>query len=146
MIIVSACLMGENCKYNGGNNFSEKLSQYLKEKKYLCVCPEVEGGLPVPRNPVEIKSGTVIDKFGNDYTQNFQSGAENCLKKIDDYLKKNPDEKIECAILQARSPSCGKGKIYDGSFTKTLIDGNGIFVQKLLDRGIKCLTLDELLP
>ncbi|MDD7416105.1 MAG: DUF523 domain-containing protein [Spirochaetales bacterium] len=144
MIVVSACLLGANCKYNGGNNYCEKLASFLDGKKVLCLCPEVEGGLPVPRNPVEIRGGRVVDKFATDYTQNFRDGAEKCLRKIDEYLRENPGESIEFAVLQARSPSCGHARIYDGTFSKVLVDGNGIFAGELIRRGVRCLTVEEL--
>ena len=144
MIVVSACLLGANCKYDGGNNYCEKLASFLDGRKFLCLCPEVEGGLPVPRNPVEIRGGRVVDKFGTDYTQNFRDGAGKCLRKIDEYLRENPGESIEFAVLQARSPSCGHARIYDGTFSKVLVDGNGIFAGELIRRGVRCLTVEEL--
>ncbi|MFQ9922184.1 MAG: DUF523 domain-containing protein [Beduini sp.] len=137
MIVVSQCLLGDNCKYNGGNNYSQKVIDYLKNKEYIAVCPEQLGGLPTPRTPCECCGKRIINKDGEDKTQAFIDGAERCLKLIE-------DKEIECAILQPRSPSCGKGKIYDGSFTGTLTVGNGVFAQMLLERGIIVKHEDEL--
>ncbi len=106
-ILVSACLMGENCKYNGGNNRSEKLLDFVKDKEVSLVCPELLGGLPVPRVPCEIKNGVVINRDGISCDKEFRTGAEKALEKA----KK---EEIDLAVLQSRSPSCGKNHIYDG--------------------------------
>ena len=111
---VSACLMGINCKYDGGNNEHIKLQEFLKDKEYILICPEVAGGMSVPRIPCEIKNGVVLNRHGEDMSEYFRLGAQKELQK----LKKH---KIDVVILQPRSPSCGIGQIYDGSFTKTLI-------------------------
>ena len=137
MIIVSQCLLGDNCKYNGGNNYSQKVVEYLKNKAYIALCPEQLGGLETPRIPCERCGKRIINKVGEDKTREFMNGAKQCLKMIE-------DKDIECAILQPRSPSCGKGKIYDGTFTGTLTAGNGVFAQMLLERGIVVKHEDEL--
>ncbi len=133
---VSACLCGVNCKYNGGNNYHEKLMEFLEGKDYVKVCPEVSGGLPVPRISCEITEGKVINREGQDVTEAFCLGAEKELKKI-------KDAGVRLVILQSRSPSCGKGIIYDGSFTGQKIPGNGIFVRKLKEAGIACMDVEE---
>lgn len=133
-IIVSACLLGENCKYNGSNNFHQKLSDFLKNYEVIKVCPEVMGGLPTPRVPAEIKGGNVINQDGIDVTNEYQKGA---LKTLE--IARQNDIKI--AILKSNSPSCGCGKIYDGTFSKTLIDGDGITSKLLKEKGI--LVLNE---
>lgn len=133
---VSACLCGINCKYNGGNNYHARLCEFLKDHTVITVCPECAGGLPVPRVCCEIRGGRVIDKEGKDVTEAFERGAQAELEKI----IKNGSEAV---ILQPRSPSCGKGIIYDGTFTGTRICGDGIFVQKLREAGIPCQTVDE---
>ena len=137
MILVSACLAGENCKYNGENNRNEKVLEFLTDKEYITICPEVMGGLSTPRIPSEIKGDKVFNKEGQDVTKNFISGAK-CALKI---AKENNPELI---ILKAKSPSCGYGKIYDGSFSNTLKDGNGIACQMLIDNGFKIITEKEI--
>ena len=133
-IFVSACLLGENCKYNGGNNYSEAVKKYVEGHEVISMCPEVEGGMPIPRTPAEIVNGVVTTRDGVSVDKEFRDGA----KKILDILLA---EKVDLAILQPRSPSCGVGKIYDGTFSGTLIDGNGVFAQLLIDNGIKVITL-----
>lgn len=133
-IFVSACLLGENCKYSGGNNYSEAVKKFVEGHEVISMCPEVEGGLPIPRTPAEIVNGVVTTRDGVSVDKEFRDGA----KKILDILLA---EKVDLAILQPRSPSCGVGKIYDGTFSGTLIDGNGVFAQLLIDNGIKVITL-----
>ena len=141
MILVSACLAGINCKYNGGNNYNEKVFNLVKEGKAIPVCPEQLGGLTTPRKPSEIKivdgKRYVINKEGIDVTEEFEKGAEEVLalvKKLD----------IKKAILQTRSPSCGKGKIYSGNFDRNLVDGNGILADLLLKNGIEVINSDDI--
>lgn len=133
MFIVSACLLGENCKYNGENNRNEEVIKFLRDREYKKVCPEVLGGLNTPRIPAEIKKDKVISKSGEDFTEEFILGAKKTLE-----IAKKSNAKI--AILKERSPSCGYRKIYDGSFNKKLIDGNGITAKLLLDNDIEILT------
>lgn len=138
-IIVSACLLGYNCKYNGANNYSEETVRYIKDGDHYAipVCPEILGGLNTPRSPAEITGGTVINRDGVCVDKEFRIGAERALETA---LSRHAD----MAILQPRSPSCGAGQIYDGTFSGTLIDGNGIFAQMLIDRGIEVKNADEL--
>lgn len=137
-IMVSACLLGQNCKYNGGNNYSEKVAQYVKGHEVISVCPEVEGGLPTPRIPCEIVGGVVTDRNGVNKDKEFRTGAQLGLQRA-------LDEKVDLVILQSRSPSCGVKKIYDGSFTGQLIEGQGVFAELLIQNGIKVLDLEEVL-
>lgn len=137
MILVSACLLGDNCKYNGGNNLNNKVMEYLKDKEYIKVCPEVLGGLSIPRSPSEIINNKVINREGIDVTNYFLKGKDEVLKLI-------KDKKIDLAIMKANSPSCGYKKIYDGTFSKTLIDGNGILVNELCKLGVKVITENDL--
>ena len=134
MILVSACLVGINCKYSGGNNYNEKIFDMVKEGKAIPICPEQLGGLKTPRNPAEIRvidgKRYVIDNEGNDVTENFEKGAKEVLE-----LAKKLN--IKKAILQARSPSCGIHKIYSGNFDRKLVDGNGILAELLLDNKIE---------
>lgn len=140
MILVSGCLVGINCKYNGGNNLDERILNLVKEGKAIPVCPEQLGGLKTPRNPSEIqnKDGkryiTTCD--GEDVTNEYERGAEEVLN-----LAKELD--IKEAILQPRSPSCGKGLIYDGTFSNNKIEGNGITAELLMKNGIKVYMPDE---
>lgn len=136
-IFVSACLIGENCKYNGGNNYSEAVKKYVEGHEVISMCPEVEGGLPIPRTPAEIVKGVVTNRDGVSVDKEFRAGAD----KILDVLS---EEKVELAILQSRSPSCGIGRIYDGSFTKTLTNGNGIFADLLVKHGIKVIDVEKI--
>lgn len=141
MILVSACLAGINCKYNGGNNYNEKVFNLVKEGKAIPVCPEQLGGLTTPREPSEIKiidnKRYVINSEKIDVTKEFEKGAEEVValaKKLD----------IKKAILQTRSPSCGNGKIYSGNFDRKLVDGNGILADLLLKNGIEVINSDDI--
>ena len=129
-ILVSACLLGENCKYNGKNNYSERVAKYLEGHEVIPVCPEVLGGLPTPRDPSEIVSGEVINCKGVNVDRQFREGAEEALR----IAKENG---IDLAILQSRSPSCGVKQIYDGNFTGKLILGQGVFAQLLEKNGFR---------
>ena len=141
MILVSACLVGINCKYSGGNNYNQKIFDLVKEGKAIPICPEQLGGLNTPRKPVELKvingKRYAIDNEGNDLTENFERGALEVLK-----LAKNLN--INKAILQPRSPSCGVNKIYSGNFDNKLVDGNGILTELLKQNGIDVLTPNEI--
>lgn len=136
MILVSACLVGINCKYSGGNNYNQKIFDLVKEGKAIPICPEQLGGLNTPRKPVELKvingKRYAIDNEGNDLTENFERGALEVLN-----LAKNLN--INKAILQPRSPSCGVNKIYSGNFDNKLVDGNGILAELLKQNGIDVL-------
>lgn len=139
-ILISACLVGINCKFNGENNLLNKdvLDEISKRFHLLFVCPEVYGGLSTPREPAEIKNGVVVCKFsGKDVSENFKNGAEICLK----IAKLNGCKK---AILKSKSPSCGSGQIYDGSFSKRLILGDGITAKLLKENEILVYSEDEI--
>ena len=127
-VAVSACLVGKNTKYNGKNNYNEAVMKYLQNKEYVTICPEVIGGLPTPRVPSERKDNKVINKIGEDVTINFFDGAQ---KEIEKLLKEN----INIIIVKEKSPSCGYKQIYDGTFTNTLTEGNGVFVDLALQNG-----------
>ena len=135
-ILVSACLLGENCKYNGGNNLRPELAGLLSGHTVIPVCPEVLGGLPVPRIPAEIVDGTVMNRAGQPVNAEFRAGAE---KTMEIARQSRPD----LIILQSRSPSCGAGSIYDGSFTGKLIPGNGVFAQMAMDEGYAVIDADR---
>lgn len=131
-IAVSACLLGDNCKYNGGNNRCDKVLELRERHTLIPICPECFAGLPIPRVPSEIRDGRVYSKDGEDLTLVFLDGAEKAL-----YVAE--EKGCQIAILKERSPSCGSGKIYDGSFTGKVIDGNGITAQMFYEHGIAVL-------
>ena len=134
-IIVSSCLLGYNCKYNGQNNYNSLLCEFLDSNNFevVDVCPEVFGGLSIPRTPSEIKGDKVFFKTGEDVTKNFVDGGLKALKIA-------KDNNCKCAVLKAKSPSCGLGLIYDGTFTGTLTEGNGITCDLFLKNDIKVYT------
>ena len=136
-ILISACLVGENCKYNGGNNLNPKIEALLEKYDLIPFCPEVEGGLDTPRNPSEIKGESVFMDNGRDVSENFFKGAKKALM-LALFLK------IKKAVLKERSPSCGTHQIHDGSFTNTLIDGMGITTKMLKENGIEVYSEDEI--
>ena len=129
--LISACLLGINCKYSGGNNLlpEEKFQKLMDEYELIPVCPEAYGGLPAPRMPSERVGDRVVSKDGKDVTAEYEKGAEAALKLAETFG-------AEIAILKENSPSCGSGKIYDGSFSGTLIDGYGVAAEKLKNNGI----------
>ena len=136
-ILVSACLLGIPCRYDGKSMPNEKVMA-LKEKYTLIpVCPEIYGGLPTPRTPSERVGDLVLMKNGKDVTENYNRGADATLK-----IAELNGAKI--AILKAKSPSCGKGMIYDGTFGGTLTAGDGVTVEKLTRVGITVLTENEI--
>ena len=142
MYIVSACLLGQNCKYNGGNNRNEDVVEFCRTHKYVTVCPESAGRLPSPRPPAEKVGSKIMDKNGNDLTEAFIRGAEISLKSCMEMARLSGEE-IEGSILNANSPSCGVGHIYDGTFSGTLTEGNGVFAGMLRRLGIETITEKE---
>lgn len=130
-LLISACLVGENCKYNGGSNTlpSRLLTALRKRYRLIPVCPEVLGGLPVPREPSERRDGGVYTQSGRDVSEAYIRGAEIALDRA---LR----EGCRAALLKERSPSCGKDQIYDGSFSHRVIPGNGVTAERLIDAGI----------
>lgn len=136
-ILVSACLLGDNCKYDGGNNYHQELVEWLSDKIVIKVCPEILGGLSTPRIPCEIKDNKVINKNGEDKTYFFTKGAIETLKIAQ-------QEQVHFAILKSNSPSCGSDMVYDGSFAHRLIPGEGITAHMLKINGIKVYTENDL--
>ena len=136
MLIVSACLAGFPCRYDGKKAINTAVQQLVKEGKAIPVCPEQLGGLPTPRLPAEMKAGKVINSDGNDVTEVFEKGAAVVLEIAKQYGCTD-------ALLKARSPSCGKGRIYDGSFSGILIEGNGKTADLLMRNGITVTTEEE---
>ena len=147
MILVSACLLGIDCKYNGSNNENTKVKEYLKDKEFVIACPEQLGGLSTPRNPSEIvkcdKDGIINENYkiinnkNVDVTENFIKGAKETLKIAQIYNCKE-------AILKEGSPSCGSTFIYDGSFTGNKILGEGVTTKLLRDNNIKVISEKDL--
>ena len=137
VILVSSCLLGCACRYKGDDCKNEKILELAKEHILLGVCPEQMGGLETPRDPSEIVGEKVLSCAGRDVTAQYQKGAEAAL-----YLAKL--NHVDFAILKAKSPSCGKGLIYDGTFTGNKVPGNGVTVSLLLENGIPVYTEDEL--
>ena len=135
-IRVSACLLGENCKYSGGNNRDERVLAFLAGHEVIPVCPEVMGGLPTPRPPAEIVGGEVINCEGVSVDRQFRTGAQMALEMA-------RREKIDLAILQSRSPSCGTKEIYDGTFTGAKIPGRGVFADLLVQSGFDVMDRED---
>ena len=137
-ILLSACLMGEPCRFDGQGKQNAALLELLKDNTLIPVCPEVEGGLPIPRPPAEIEGTGVFRQNGEDVSEAFQKGASICTAKA-------VSVHVSQAILKSRSPACGCGKVYDGSFSKTLIDGDGVFTQHMKAAGITCISDEDFL-
>ena len=135
-IMVSACLLGEKCKYNGGNNRNPGLLHLLSGHKVIPVCPEVLGGLPTPRVPAEIVNGVVINREGVSVDDAFRLGAKKAIEMA-------RQEKPDLIILQSRSPSCGVKEIYDGTFSGKLVPGHGIFAEMALQAGFRVIDAED---
>lgn len=135
-IVVSACLLGENCKYNGGNNYSAIVAEMVRGREVIPVCPERLAGLGIPREPIEIVDGVVRRKDGT----SVQNALENAIEQI---LKQLEHEEIECAILKSRSPTCGVKQVYDGTFSGTLVDGMGLLAAALKEKGYKVVDCED---
>ena len=136
-IMVSACLAGENCKYNGGNNRNKKVLRLMEENEVITVCPEQMGGLPTPRVPSEVSDGVVTARDGRIVDKEFRAGAAKCLEIA-------IRERSDLVILQSRSPSCGVKQRYDGTFTGKLVDGAGVTAELLMEHGFRCLDVEDL--
>ena len=137
IIMVSACLAGVNCKYNGGNNRNKKVEALFNGNRIIPICPEVMGGLSTPRVPSEIVHGIVMNKDGVNVDREYRCGAEMALKIAE---REQPD----LVILQSRSPSCGVKQRYDGTFTGTLIDGPGLTAELLMRHGFRVVDVEDL--
>ena len=137
--LVSACLLGENCKYSGGSNLCPALLDWLKREGHeaVPVCPEVLGGLPTPRTPAEIVDGVVTAKDGRSVDAEFRRGAALALERA-------REAGVTLAVLQPRSPSCGAREIYDGTFSGRKIEGQGVFAQLLAENGVRTLEPGDL--
>ncbi|MCS7115070.1 MAG: DUF523 domain-containing protein [Nitrososphaerota archaeon] len=137
MKLCSACLLGIRCRYNGKSALNRKVVELLKTETLIPVCPEQLGGLPTPREPAEIRGKRVITRSGKDVTENFKRGAEQVLKLARLFNAKE-------AILKQGSPSCGCGKVYDGTFTGKVVEGYGITAALLKKNGVRIIPSDKL--
>ncbi len=129
-LLISACLCGEKCRYDGRDNLLKNFEVITQNFLIIPVCPEVLGGLETPRSPSEISGGRVITRCGKDVTDEYMRGAHLALKAA-------LESKAQYALMKAKSPSCGCGKIYDGTFSGTLTVGDGITVRLLKENGIR---------
>lgn len=136
-LLISACLLGENCKYSGGNNYAPGAEALRARYELIPVCPERLGGLPTPRAPAERVGSRVINRDGVDVTEAFRLGAEKTLETARMLG-------IKKALFQVRSPSCGSGTIYDGAFSGTLTSGSGVAAELLEENGIKIYPSDRI--
>ena len=139
-VLVSACIMGVNCKYNGKNNKNSAAVHFLKDKEVISICPEVLAGMETPRPCAEIVNGRVVDENGTDVSSEYDKAVEAALSQIQ-------NEEIDLVILQSRSPTCSVNQIYDGSFTGRRIAGAGVTARLLAAEGIKVFSeehIDEL--
>ena len=135
-IVVSACLLGENCKYNGGNNYSETVAKFVEGKEVISVCPECLAGLGVPRVPIEIVNGEVRRQDGTSVDKALRLAIEQILSQLE-------GQDIACAILKSRSPTCGVKQVYDGTFSGKLVDGVGVLAAALQEKGYKVIDSED---
>lgn len=136
-ILVSACLLGVACRYDGKSKPNEDVIALMGKYNLIPFCPEVIGGLPTPRHPSEIVGTNVINDIGEDVTAQYKKGAEEALKIAKMY-------NCKYAILKEKSPSCGKGKIHNGNFNGGYVGGNGITAKLFLENGITVLGESEI--
>ena len=136
-VLVSACLLGQCCAYDGQHRKSEAVLRLAERYELIPICPEREGGLPTPRVPSERISSRVCSRDGADVTAAYERGALEALSLA-------LSSKVAFAVLKSKSPSCGKGEIYDGSFTHTLTPGNGVTAELLLSQSIPVYTEKEI--
>lgn len=137
MIGVSSCLAGCKCTFRGNDHLIEVVKELVDNNEAIMICPEVLGGMSIPRLPCEIKDGRVIDIDGKDKTKEYKQGAKKSLEILKKY-------NVDVVLIKALSPSCGKGRIYDGTFSHTVIEGNGITCQLLQDNGIMVFNEDKI--
>lgn len=136
-IAISACLLGIPCRYDHKGCYDQNVAKLQEEHELVPVCPEMLAKLGTPRDPCELVGGRVITKQGKDITDQLHQGLDEAMKIID-------DQNCQCAVLQQRSPTCGCGLIYDGTFSSKLIPGNGLLTQRLLERNIPVFSNDEI--
>lgn len=135
-VLVSACILGCNCKYNGKNNRNEAVVEYLKGKEILRICPEILANMPIPRPSAEIVNGVVMNDLGNNVDSDYKRAVALALEKIE-------GQRIDLVILQSRSPTCGVNNIYDGTFSGKLISGQGLFARALIAKGYHVIDAED---
>lgn len=136
-VLVSACIMGDRCKYNGQSNRNELAIEYLRDKDAVKICPEMLAGMGIPRPCAEIVEGIVMDEHGENVDDTYRRAVELALKTIE-------NQPFDLVILQSRSPTCGVNEVYDGSFTGRLVPGSGLFAKALKDAGYRILDVSDL--
>ena len=129
-ILVSACLLGVNCRYSGKGELCQELQKLMKEHHLIPVCPEQLGGLATPRTPAERVKDRVVTQMGEDVTAQYEKGARETAGLAGLFG-------CRCAVLKERSPSCGNGRIYDGTFSRQLVSGDGTAAALLKERGVR---------
>lgn len=137
MKLCSACLLGLNCRHDGTMKPNKKILELAKKEELIPICPDVLGGLPIPREQMEIIDGKVITKSGKDVTASCVEGSRKVLEIA-------ASKGIREAILKQRAPSCGSGKIYDGTFSGKVVDGWGIAANLLRKNGINVISEEEI--
>lgn len=137
-ILISACLLGCNCKYNGGNNRDEKVLDFVRGHEIISVCPEVMAGLGTPRTPIEIVNGNVQTKDGISVDAQLRAAAARIVEEA-------KAVGVDCAVLKSRSPTCGVNEVYDGTFTGTRVKGSGVLAQALKDALIRVIDAEDVL-
>lgn len=134
-ILVSACLLGRNCKYSGGNNLDENAVAFVQGHEVIPVCPEEAAGLGIPRVPMEIVDGILINKEGVVVDEPVRRAVANIVEENRD---------ADLAILKSRSPTCGVKQVYDGTFSGALINGSGVLAQALKEAGIRIMDAEDI--
>lgn len=132
---ISACLLGDNVRYDGSNKYNKQIAKLLENHEIIKICPELASGFPIPRQAMEISNSKVYTKDGKDLTEELLKGSIKCFEQIKD---------CDFLILKTKSVSCGYQKVYDGTFTNTLIDGNGIFTDLCLKNNILVFSENEI--
>ena len=135
-VLVSSCVLGKNCKYNGKNNYNPKVIEFLQGQEIIDICPELLAQMPIPRPSAEIVNGIVMDIDGNNVDMAYRNATQLALEKI-------VGMEIDLVILQSRSPTCGVNCIYDGSFTGRLIKGQGLFAIELINAGYTVIDAED---
>ena len=136
-IIVSACLLGDKCRYDGHSNYVPLIKELKEKYEIIVICPEVNGGLSIPRTPSEIKGDRVINQKGKDVTKYFNKGVDYVLQVVKYF-------NIKKAVLKEKSPSCGVHNIYDGNFNNKVIEGQGWLTRKLKTLGVEIYNENEI--
>ena len=136
-VLVSACLMGRKCKYNGGSNDNARVAAFVTDKDVVEFCPEVMAGLGTPRTPVEIVDGVLMDRDGNNVDAALREAVERAMAQVREL-------DIDCAVLQSWSPTCGVNQVFDGCFSGKLFPGSGVFAQALKEAGYRVIDAEDL--